>query len=206
MHIAMVGCRGIPATYGGVEKAVEELAVRLVRQGHEVTVLCRSHYTPKMSKYENVRLVRLPTIREKHLEMIVHTVLSALYLSVKPCDLVHVHSGEPAVVVPFLPLVRPSWPRRTARRTGGTSGDAFQTLPGWPSSFHRRGGQFADLSMYHARRTAERGELLPNGVTPRAAGGLLQQFEPSPTATSVCGDALPKVWLLIDAYTESNPA
>jgi hypothetical protein len=65
MHVVMMGCRGIPATYGGVEKAVEELSVRLARQGHQVTVLCRSHYTPKMTMHENVNIVRLPTIRQK---------------------------------------------------------------------------------------------------------------------------------------------
>jgi hypothetical protein len=34
----MLGTRGIPANYGGFEKFSEELSVRLVKRGHEVTV------------------------------------------------------------------------------------------------------------------------------------------------------------------------
>jgi len=107
MHIVMMGCRGIPATYGGVERAVEELSIRLAKQGHQVTVLCRSHYTPRISEYENVHIVRLPTIREKHFEMILHTLLSAIYVSVRRYDLVHIHSVDPAIVTPLVRLFHP---------------------------------------------------------------------------------------------------
>ena len=46
VKIAMIGQKGIPATYGGIERHVEEIARRLVARGHEVTVYCRFHYTP----------------------------------------------------------------------------------------------------------------------------------------------------------------
>ena len=38
MKIAMIGQKGIPAIYGGIERHVEELAVRLVGLGHQVVV------------------------------------------------------------------------------------------------------------------------------------------------------------------------
>ena len=41
MKIAMIGQRGVPATFGGVERHVEELGARLVDRGHEVIVFCR---------------------------------------------------------------------------------------------------------------------------------------------------------------------
>ena len=41
----MIGQRGLPATYGGIERHVEELATRLVERGHEVVVFCRRNYT-----------------------------------------------------------------------------------------------------------------------------------------------------------------
>ena len=44
MKIAMLGTRGLPATHGGVERAVEELSVRLVALGCDVTVYCRPGY------------------------------------------------------------------------------------------------------------------------------------------------------------------
>jgi glycosyltransferase involved in cell wall biosynthesis len=40
MRIAILGCRGIPARYGGFETFAEQLAVRLVERGHSVTVFC----------------------------------------------------------------------------------------------------------------------------------------------------------------------
>jgi len=101
----MIGHRGIPATYGGVERHVEELATRLVPKGFEVLVFCRSGYTPPMKDYRGVRLVRLPTINEKHLEMIVHTLLCVLYLVfVRRVDLIHIHSTDPALLTPLAKL------------------------------------------------------------------------------------------------------
>jgi hypothetical protein len=44
LRVAMIGLRGIPATYGGVERAVEELAAQLAERGHEVTVYARTAY------------------------------------------------------------------------------------------------------------------------------------------------------------------
>lgn len=81
LRIAMLGTRGIPASYSGFETCVEQLSVRLARRGHEVTVYCRSHHIhwPEPS-YKGVRLVKLPTIASKHLDTIVHTGLSILHL------------------------------------------------------------------------------------------------------------------------------
>lgn len=88
MKIAMLGTRGIPGGYSGFETAVEELSTRLVERGHEVIVYCRRH----MIKYEEdtfkgVRLVKLPTIANKHLDTIVHTGISTFNMMVKNrCD------------------------------------------------------------------------------------------------------------------------
>jgi len=38
MKIAILGSRGIPNNYGGFERAAEEIAMRLIRMGHSVTV------------------------------------------------------------------------------------------------------------------------------------------------------------------------
>lgn len=39
----MMGIRGIPARYGGFETLAEELAPRLVKKGHQVTVYGRAN-------------------------------------------------------------------------------------------------------------------------------------------------------------------
>ncbi|HJP94528.1 MAG TPA: glycosyltransferase [Pyrinomonadaceae bacterium] len=80
MRIAILGTRGIPASYGGFETFAEHLATRLVARGHDVTVYCRAHYvSPRQLEYHGVKLVVLPTIRHKYFDTVVHTFLSAIH-------------------------------------------------------------------------------------------------------------------------------
>ena len=105
MKIALLGTRGIPANYGGFETCAEELGVRLVERGHEVTVYCRSHHI-RYDKpyYRGVRLVRLPTIPNKYLDTIVHTTLSALHTLTQEYDIVmmFIAGNSPVAFVPRL--------------------------------------------------------------------------------------------------------
>jgi glycosyltransferase involved in cell wall biosynthesis len=87
MRIAMLGTRGIPASYSGFETCVEELGSRLVERGHEVTVYCRSHHIKLKDKYyKGMRLIRLPTVQNKFLDTIVHSFLSSLHASFLDLD------------------------------------------------------------------------------------------------------------------------
>jgi glycosyltransferase involved in cell wall biosynthesis len=80
MRIAILGTRGIPASYGGFETFAEHLSTRLVARGHEVTVYCRAHYvSPRQLEYHGVKLKVLPTIRHKYFDTVVHTFLSAIH-------------------------------------------------------------------------------------------------------------------------------
>ncbi|SFM94139.1 glycosyltransferase [Thermodesulforhabdus norvegica] len=80
MKIALLGSRGIPASYSGFETFYENLAVRLVRKGHDVTVYNRTGYvTYRRSYYKGVRLIRFPSIKSKHLDTISHTFISTLH-------------------------------------------------------------------------------------------------------------------------------
>ena len=78
MRIALLGTRGIPANYGGFETFAEELSVRLVERGHEVTVYCRERHSELT--YRGVTLQYLPTIRHKYFDTLAHTWLSTLHL------------------------------------------------------------------------------------------------------------------------------
>ncbi|MHB0914238.1 MAG: glycosyltransferase [Thermoleophilia bacterium] len=81
MKISMLGTRGIPGRYSGFETAVEAISIRLVRMGHDVTVYCRPHMIDyDGDSFEGVRLVRLPTVRNKFLDTFVHTFLSTLHM------------------------------------------------------------------------------------------------------------------------------
>jgi glycosyltransferase involved in cell wall biosynthesis len=80
MKIAILGTRGIPASYSGFETAAEALAGRLAARGHDVIVYCRPHVVDrKLASYKGARLVHLPTIQNKYLDTFVHTLLSALH-------------------------------------------------------------------------------------------------------------------------------
>ena len=76
MKIAILGTRGIPASYSGFETAVEQLASRLTARGHEVIVYCRPHVVdPSLDTYKGARLVHLRTVQNKYLDTFVHTCL-----------------------------------------------------------------------------------------------------------------------------------
>jgi glycosyltransferase involved in cell wall biosynthesis len=80
MRVAVLGTRGIPASYSGFETAVEQITSRLTARGHEVTVYCRPHVVDRQYRtWKGARLVHLPTIRNKYLDTFVHTLLSALH-------------------------------------------------------------------------------------------------------------------------------
>ena len=98
MRIALLGTRGIPASYGGFETFAEELSARLVQRGHQVTVYCRSHYAQAdLSEFRGARLVVLPTIRTKHLDTAVHSALSCLHLLTRGADAAIFCNGANAV-------------------------------------------------------------------------------------------------------------
>ncbi len=87
MRIAILGTRGIPASYGGFETFAEQLATRLAARGHDVTVYCRSHYvSPRQLEFHGVRLKVLPTIRHKYFDTVIHTFLSALHATTAHYD------------------------------------------------------------------------------------------------------------------------
>jgi glycosyltransferase involved in cell wall biosynthesis len=99
VKIAMLGTKGIPATWGGIERHVEEISTRLVRMGHDVTVYCRPHYTQTdLREYKGVNLQILPTIHSKNLDAIVHTFLGTLHAATKRYDIVHYHAIGPGTM------------------------------------------------------------------------------------------------------------
>ena len=80
LRVALLGTRGVPATYSGFETCAEELGARLAARGHAVTVYCRvPHISYPGREYRGMRLVKLPTIRQKHLDTIAHSFLSSIH-------------------------------------------------------------------------------------------------------------------------------
>lgn len=104
-RLAMVGTRGVPASYSGFETCVEELGSRLAQRGHEVTVYCRSRHIKYAGvSYRGMRLVKLPHVQRKHLDTIVHTFLSVTHAATRPFDLVlmFIVGNSPLAAIPRL--------------------------------------------------------------------------------------------------------
>jgi len=98
MKIAMIGIKGLPATWGGMERIVEAMSIELVKRGHEVTVYCRPYYVPDRRKeYEGVKLAYTPTINSKHLDVAVSSFTSIAHCLFQDFDIVHIHSIPPAI-------------------------------------------------------------------------------------------------------------
>ena len=75
----MIGQKGIPAVYGGIERHVEGLSLELAKQGHSVGVYARKWYTPaNIKNYHGVQIIHTPTLRTKNLDAIVHTFTSTI--------------------------------------------------------------------------------------------------------------------------------
>jgi len=104
LRVAFIGGRGVISKYSGIETYYEEVGKRLARMGHEVTVYCRNHFTPALAEYNGMRLVRLPTIRSKHWETFIHTLLSSGHALTQRYDVVHYHALGPALFS-FFPRV-----------------------------------------------------------------------------------------------------
>jgi glycosyltransferase involved in cell wall biosynthesis len=97
VRVAFIGGRGVVSKYSGIESYYEQVGQELARLGHEVTVYCRSYFTPPMSEHHGMRVRRLPTVRSKHLETVVHTFLSTVDAVFSNYDIVHYHCLGPAL-------------------------------------------------------------------------------------------------------------
>jgi glycosyltransferase involved in cell wall biosynthesis len=104
LRVAFIGGRGVISKYSGIETYYEEVGRRLAAMGHEVTVYCRSYFTPPLAEHRGMRLVRLPTVRSKHLETVIHTLLSTAHAFTQKYDIVHYHALGPALFS-FLPRI-----------------------------------------------------------------------------------------------------
>ncbi len=105
MKIALLGTRGIPASYSGFETCVEKLGEQLVQRGHEVVVYCRTHHiTYEGDFYKGIRLIKLPTIPNKYLDTIVHSFLSSLHALTQKYDiaLYFIAGNSPITWIPRL--------------------------------------------------------------------------------------------------------
>lgn len=192
MKVVMIGQKGIPAIFGGIERHVEELSTRLVRIGVDVTVYCRRWYCGSREIETKIRRVFVPSLHTKHLDAITHTFFSTLHaIFVEKPDVIHYHGVGPSLC---------AWiPRLLSPRTRVVV--TFHSL----DRTHDKWGRFARIMLrtgeWSACRFADRTvavsralenycrdvynidtSYLPNGVTsfPESNPGLLTEWNLAP--------------------------
>ncbi len=106
-NIVMLGHKRIPSREGGVEIVVEELATRMVSQGHKVVCYNRGghHVSGKeydctnLNEYKGVVLKTVLTIDKKGLAAITSSFFGAMKAAFSKCDVVHFHAEGPCATM-----------------------------------------------------------------------------------------------------------
>lgn len=93
MKIALVGSRSFPASHGGLEVAVEKIAIELSARGHEVVVFVSS---PSSKKCDGVRVEIVPAWKGKYLHTASQIIFGLRGVRRLRADVVHVHGVGPA--------------------------------------------------------------------------------------------------------------
>lgn len=110
-RIAVIGLRGVPATWGGVEHQCEQIYSRLAARGHRITIYARKGYVPDgIDSYRGMKILRLPTIPSKYTETIVHTFLGMIRIVKENPDIVHIYGQGSCLLSPIPWLLRPGMP------------------------------------------------------------------------------------------------
>lgn len=173
MKIAILGTRGIPASYSGFETAVEQLTARLTARGHCVVVYCRPHVVDrKLSTYKGAELVHLRTVQNKYLDTFAHTLFSAVHAARvtkpdvalffiagnSPLCLITRRAAIPAVInIDGLDSDRGKWPAFAKAYLRF----AERTAPRWADQAITDSHAVADI---FERRYGERIGVVPYGV------------------------------------------
>lgn len=188
LRIAMIGQRGLPATFGGVEHHAEQIGSRLADMGHEVTVFCRKNYvTEELDEYRGMKLVHLPTVGTKHLDAIVHSALSTVEAMRGDFDVIHYHALGPGAVAPLprfcsdTKVVQTIHGLDDQRAKWGKVSQALLRTAGWMSARVPQATIAVSkaLAEHYANRHRRKAHYIPNGVaapTFTAASEITERF------------------------------
>ena len=109
MKIAMIGHKRIPSREGGIEIVVEQLAIQMVKQGHEVHVYNRkgthvsgSEYETSSQRrkvYKNIKIHTIPTFSSSKLNAFIYSLLATLHAIFCHYDVIHYHAEGPCSMI-----------------------------------------------------------------------------------------------------------
>ena len=178
MRLAFIGARGVIGKYSGIETYYEEVGSRLVALGHEVTVYCRSYFTPPITRYRGMRIRRLPTFRSKHFETLVHSAIATADVLVRNYDLVQFHAlgSAPFALIPRIVGKKTVVSIRGLdgqRAKWGAGAKAYLKMCEWASVYCPTSTAVVsrELGDYYRRAFATDTTYIPNGVTLKTRPG-----------------------------------
>ncbi len=107
MKIAMIGHKRIPSREGGIEIVVEELASKMVEEGHDVYVYNRKgHHVSGAENdvavgkmYKGIHIITVPTSEKKSLNATIYSVLATLHAVFHHYDVIHFHASGPCAML-----------------------------------------------------------------------------------------------------------
>lgn len=105
MKIAYIAVKGIPIG-GGIEKLTEEIGVRMVAKGHQVTVYSSRDYGAVDGHFRGMKIKTVPSVNTKTLHKI-SICFNAIVdvLKRREADIAHVHAVGPSLFSIFPRLV-----------------------------------------------------------------------------------------------------
>lgn len=225
MKIAIIGSKGVPATYGGVERHTEELAVGLVSKGHDVTVYSRKWYTKyDGDEYKGIKIKNIKSINTKNLDTITYVLFSTLAAVRGGFDVIHYQGVGPALLS-FIPRILS--PKTKVFVTFHCEDSKHEKWSGF-AKFMLKMGEKAACTFPHKTITVSKllkykvdnfydskAEYIPNGVNfkhdlslNRESGDVFEKFNIEPGNYIVAVTRLIRhkgVHLLMEAYKKMNP-
>ena len=102
LKIHMIGQRGVPATWGGIERHVEEVGARLAARGHEVVVYSRDGYADcPTGTHRGMTVVPSRALAGKHAEAFSHSASATVAALRRDADVYHFHAMGPGLFTPL---------------------------------------------------------------------------------------------------------
>jgi len=99
MKIAVIGAKGIPAKYGGIERYCQELYPQIVARGHQVDLYVqpRYHHQSWFSTfiYQKMKIIALPSFPGKRLRLL-NSAINTIWATFGNYDVIHIHGTTAA--------------------------------------------------------------------------------------------------------------
>lgn len=111
MKIGIIGHKRIPSNEGGIEKGVEQHAVRMAARGNQVTAYNRGGHnvfgikydTKRYKSYKGVKIVTVPTV-DGIAAVPIYTLLATIHAVFSRCDVISYRASGPCVMIPVAKL------------------------------------------------------------------------------------------------------